>query len=164
MRYEFIMWFYHILKWMPGYLGAELRNLCLPYKAGKGVRVLDGVQIDKPSRLTMGNNVSVNRGCVINAGGEIVIGNDVLIGPNVVIYSQNHNYLDRTRPVASQGYSYKKTVIENNVWIAAAAIILPGVTVGAGAVVAAGAVVTKDVPPNTLVAGNPAKPIKTIGA
>jgi maltose O-acetyltransferase len=158
------MWFYHVLKWIPGYIGAAFRNIFLPYKKGKNVRILDGVQIDKPSKLSMGDRVSINRGCVINAGGGIVIGDDVLIGPNVVIYSQNHNYLDRTRPVASQGYTYKKTIIEDNVWIAAAAIILPGVTIGSGAVVAAGSVVTKDVAPNTLVVGNPARPIKVIGA
>ena len=162
MRYELIMWFYHFIKYIPGYSGAWLRNFFLPYKNGSDVRILDGVQIDKPSLLKIGSRVSINRGVVINAGGGIEIGSDVLIGPNAIIYSQNHAYLDPVIPVAQQGYVFKRTVIGNNVWIAASAIILPGVHVGSGAVVAAGAVVTKNVEENTVVAGNPARAIKRL--
>ncbi len=132
----------------------------LPYQKGINVTIWDHVQIDSPSKLKIGNNVSVNRGCILHAGGEIEIGNDVLIGPAVIIYSQNHSYRDLSKKIINQGYNTKKVNIGSNVWIAANAIILPGVTIGEGAVVAAGSVVTKDVDPNTIVGGNPAIFIK----
>ena len=83
-----------------------------------------------------------------------------MIAPGVIIYSQNHSYNDLNSNIVNQGYTLKKVNIGNNVWIAANAIILPGVTIGQGAVVAAGSVVTKDVKPNTIVGGNPATFIK----
>ncbi|WP_419569428.1 acyltransferase [Rheinheimera sp.] len=162
MKYEIIMWVNHFLKAIPGNLGCFVRNLMLPYKNGKNVQVYDGVHIDKPSLLSIGDNVSINRGSVINAGGGVSIGSSVLIGPGVIIYSQNHVYSNSALKIADQGYVLKKTVIGDNVWIAARAIILPGVVVGNDVVIAAGAVVTKDVPSNSLVAGNPAKFVKRL--
>ena len=90
---------------------------------------------------------------------EISIGNDVMIGPNVSIISAGHPVapLDRRAHVVG-----KPIVIERNVWIAAGATIIGGVTVGENSVVAAGSVVTKDVPPNTLAGGNPARVIRSI--
>jgi len=160
IRYEIILWYSALLKSIPGKLGCILRNILLPYQKGINVTIWDHVQIDSPSKLKIGNNVSVNRGCILHAGGEIEIGNDVLIGPAVIIYSQNHSYRDLSKKIINQGYNTKKVNIGSNVWIAANAIILPGVTIGEGAVVAAGSVVTKDVDPNTIVGGNPAIFIK----
>jgi maltose O-acetyltransferase len=133
-----------------------MRNMFLPYTNGKNVTIWDHVQIDSPSKLIIGNNVSVNRGSILHAGGEIKIGDDVLIGPGVVIYSQNHNYTDLNSNIITQGYNTKSVNIGNNVWIAANAIILPGVTIGEGAIVAAGSVVTNDVASFAIVGGNPA--------
>ena len=160
IRYEIILWYSALLKSIPGKLGCILRNILLPYQKGINVTIWDHVQIDSPSKLKIGNNVSVNRGCILHAGGEIEIGNDVLIGPAVIIYSQNHSYRDLSKKIINQGYNTKKVNIGSNGWIAANAIILPGVTIGEGAVVAAGSVVTKDVDPNTIVGGNPAIFIK----
>ena len=164
IRYEIILWYSGLLKSIPGKLGCILRNILLPYQKGINVTIWDNVQIDSPSKLIIGNNVSVNRGCILHAGGEIEIGNDVLIGPGVIIYSQNHSYRDLSKKIINQGYNTKKVNIDSNVWIAANAIILPGVTIGEGAVVAAGSVVTKDVEPNTIVGGNPAIFIKIRGS
>jgi len=164
IRYEIILWYSALLKSIPGKLGCILRNILLPYQKGINVTIWDHVQIDSPSKLIIGNNVSVNRGCILHAGGEIEIGNDVLIGPGVIIYSQNHSYRDLSKKIINQGYNTKKVNIDSNVWIAANAIILPGVTIGEGAVVAAGSVVTKDVEPNTIVGGNPAIFIKIRGS
>ena len=83
-----------------------------------------------------------------------------MIGPWVVIYSQNHNYTDLNSNIITQGYNTKSVNIGNNVWIAANAIILPGVTIGEGAIVAAGSVVTNDVASFAIVGGNPAIFIK----
>ena len=162
MRYELIMWLYQPVKYLPGRLGAWIRNLVMPYQRRGVVYVMDGVQIDKPSLLSFGNNVSVNRGCVINAGGGVDIGDNVLIGPNVIIYSQNHEYREPGRPFCEQGYVLKRTVIGSNVWLASSCIVLPGVVIGDNVVVAAGAVVTNSVPNDVVVAGNPARVIKNL--
>jgi maltose O-acetyltransferase len=135
----------------------------LPGQLGPGARIWDGVQIDSPSKLTVGARTSINRGSILNCGGGIVIGDDVLIGPQVVIYSQNHEYRAANVRIADQGYVQKPVSIGNDVWIAARAVILPGVTIGDGAVVASGAVVTKAVPARAVVAGVPAKQIGTRG-
>ena len=90
--------------------------------------------------------------------GGITIGDNVLIGPKANLVSENHPI----NPTQRNSLIGKPIVIKNNAWIGAAATILPGITVGENAIVAAGAIVTKDVPDNTIVAGNPAKPIKKI--
>ena len=98
-------------------------------------------------------------GCCFQDQGGIEIGDDVLIGHQVVIATLNHD-LD---PAKRGNMTPAPVKIGNKVWIGAHATVLPGVTVGEGAVIAAGAVVTKDVPANTVVAGVPAKPIKKTG-
>jgi maltose O-acetyltransferase len=162
MKFEILLWLNFIFKQIPGKIGCRVRNIVYNYRNGVNVQIWDGVQIDKPSKLRIGNNVSINRGSIINAGGEITIGDNVLIGPGVIIYSQNHNYLDGSLPFNKQGYEYKKVEIGNNVWIGARAIILPGVTIGNNVVISAGSIVTKNVENNNLVGGVPAKTIKIL--
>ena len=155
------MWVYSLVAVIPGKIGCIIRRALLPINNGLEVYIWDNVHIDKPSLLKIKNNVSINRGSVIHAGGGVSIGDDVLIGPGVIIYSQNHEF-ETGGLVRDQGYSLKPVFIDSNVWIAANAIILPGVSIGSGSVVAAGSVVTKDVESNTLVAGNPARFIRHI--
>ena len=111
--------------------------------------------------IRVGRNVFINQGCTLNDIGGIEIGDDVLIGPRVSLITSGHP-LDpsqrRRRIVAAP------IVIERNVWLGAGATVLHGVTVGEDSVVAAGAVVTRDVPPGTLVAGVPARVVREIGA
>jgi maltose O-acetyltransferase len=161
MRYELILWLSAFLKTIPGHIGCWLRLRILPISSRKGVKIWDHVQIDYPRMLSIGANVSINRGTIINAGGGVEIGSDTLIGPDVLIYSQNHSY-EGVELVRMQGYVKKRVIIGENVWIGARAIILPGVCLGDGAVVAAGAIVTKSVPANAVVAGQPATIIKNI--
>lgn len=108
--------------------------------------------------ITIGKNVFINHACSFLDMGGITIEDDVLIGPKVNLITENHplNPEDRKSLVC------KPIVIKRNAWIGAAATILPGVTIGENAVVAAGAVVTTDVLPNTIVGGVPAKFIKNI--
>jgi len=153
----------HFLKLIPGKIGILLRNILIPYKQGVNVNVFEFVQIDMPSKLSIGNNVYINRGCILNAGGEIQIGDNVGIGPNVIIYSQNHNYWQDNSCFTNfkeNGYIRKKVIIGNNVWIGAASIILPGVNVGDNAIIAAGTIITKNIDSNVMVGGNPAEVIK----
>jgi acetyltransferase-like isoleucine patch superfamily enzyme len=107
----------------------------------------------------VGRNVFVNQNCTFYDLGGLDIADDVMIGPNVSLITSGHPIPPSQRRSAVVA---KPIVIAQNVWIGAGAIILGGVTVGANSVVAAGAVVTKDVPPNTLVGGNPARVIRSI--
>ena len=108
--------------------------------------------------IRIGRNVFINHGCSFLDLGGITIEDDVLIGPNVQLITENHP----VKPSERKALDLKAILIKKNVWLGAGTIILPGVTVGENSVVAAGAVVTKDVPDNTVVAGIPAKIIKNI--
>ena len=105
----------------------------------------------------MGRNVQITVGCQLNGGGGITIQDDVMIGPGSLVWSQNHCYHNSDVLITEQGYNQKSVLIEEDVWIAAGCIILPGVRLGRGTVVAAGAVVTKSTDPYTVVGGIPAR-------
>ena len=113
------------------------------------------------NEIRVGQNVFVNQNCTFYDLGGLDIADDVMIGPNVSIITTGHPVDPAQRHAATIG---KPIVIERNVWIATGATIVGGVTVGENSVVAAGSVVTRDVPPNTLVGGNPARVIRSIGA
>lgn len=117
--------------------------------------------------IHMGDNCSVQAYSVLTGYGEnadsegsITIGNNVRIAPHVMMIAANHVFDDVTKPITTQGLVRKSIVVEDDVWIAGRANIMAGVRIGTGSVVAAGAVVTKDVPPYSVVAGVPAKVIK----
>lgn len=118
------------------------------------------IHIEVPDKISMDNNCVLNRGCWISGGGGLEIQDNIRIDPNVIIHTANHNFTRTDLPFRSQGHTYKKVVICSNVWIGAAAIILPGVKIHSNSVVAAGAVVTKDVPEGVVVGSVPAKIIK----
>ncbi len=110
--------------------------------------------------IYLGDEVFLNVSCTILDPNQVRIGHYVMIGPNVQIYTSAHHLQAETR---IQGLEVAKpVVIEDNVWIGGGAILLPGVTVGRNAVVGAGAVVSRDVPADTVVAGNPARVIRQI--
>ena len=111
--------------------------------------------------LKVGNNSSIGPYAYIGCSGYIEIGDNVMISPRVSIYSENHNFSETVLPMLKQGVTRSFVKIEDDCWIAANSVILAGVTVGKGSIVAAGAVVTKDVPPFSIVAGNPAQVIKS---
>ncbi len=94
--------------------------------------------------------------------GPVSIGNHVNLAQGITVTALNHNFEDTEKRIDEQGVSTTPVVIDDDVWIGANAVILPGVHIGSHCVVAAGAVVTKDVPPHSLVAGVPAKVIKQI--
>jgi acetyltransferase-like isoleucine patch superfamily enzyme len=94
--------------------------------------------------------------------GPVCIGNHVNLAQGITVTALNHNFADSSRKIDEQGIGTKPVVIGDDVWIGANAVILPGVTIGRHVVVAAGAVVTKDVPDYSLVAGVPAKEIKKL--
>jgi acetyltransferase-like isoleucine patch superfamily enzyme len=111
--------------------------------------------------LKVGDNSSIGPYAYIGCSGYIEIGNNVMMSPRVSIYSENHVFERLDVPMIDQGVKRSFVKIEDDCWIASNAVILAGVTIGRGAVVAAGSIVTRDVPPYSVVAGNPAKVVKT---
>jgi maltose O-acetyltransferase len=155
--FEIVEWFRAFLRVIPGEIGCVLRNRLYGFKSNFGVRVLTHSIVYHPHGLTIGRNSAIMAYCQLNAKGKIDIGTDVLIGPGVMIWSQNHRYMNPTVPIRLQDYDWKRVVIESDVWIGAGAIILPGVHLAQGTVVAAGAIVTKPTQPFSVVAGVPAR-------
>ncbi len=111
--------------------------------------------------LTVGDNSNIGPFSYIGCSGIIRIGNNVMISPRVSIYSENHNFQRTDVPMKEQGVTKDFVIIEDDCWIAANSVILAGVTVGQGSIVAAGSIVTKDVPAYSIVAGNPARVIRS---
>jgi acetyltransferase-like isoleucine patch superfamily enzyme len=131
-----------------------------------GTRVDDSFSLIPPffttggENIRVGRNVFINQNCTLYDLGGIDIGDDVMIGPNVSLITSGHP-VDPAR--RREAVIAKPIAIGRNVWIAANVTIIGGVTIGENSVVAAGSVVTRDVPPDTLVGGNPAKVIRSIG-
>ena len=150
---------------------------------GRHAIIHHSVRMDTPPyrKFWLGDySVVESFACINNAVGDVIIGNhtriglhNTIIGPvtigshvnlaqGITITALNHNFGDSEKRIDQQGISTKEVVLEDDIWVGANAVILPGVTIGKHAVVAAGAIVTKDVPPHSLVAGVPAKVIRQI--
>lgn len=150
---------------------------------GRGSKIYLSVRMDTPPYrcFSLGHHSVIESfSCINNAVGDVIIGkhtriglHNTIIGPvtigdhvnlaqGITVTALNHNFADTTRGIDEQGVTTKPIVIGDDVWIGANAVILPGVTIGRHAVVAAGAVVTQDVPEKSLVGGVPAKIIKSL--
>lgn len=151
------------------------------HKKGKNARICRNSRIDLMpfNNFVLGDNSTIEDFCTINNGvgdiligqrsrigmsnvliGPVTIGNDVILAQNIVMSGLNHGYEDITISPHNQPVTKKKIILEDEVWIGANSVILAGVTIGKHAVVAAGSVVTKNVPAYSVVVGNPAKVIK----
>lgn len=148
----------HIIFSTPGILGNFFRCKLIN-KSSRKIKLFENGWIEFPKNITIGDGTSINRNFFINAYGKIKIGKEVLIGPYVTIYSTNHIFSDKDKPINSQGQTRKEVIIEDDVWIGAHAIILQGVKIGKGAVIGAGSVVTKNIEPYSIYAGIPAHKI-----
>ena len=111
----------------------------------------------KNGSLVLGERVFINTGATVVANHSIVVGDDCLIGDLVAIFDSDHHRMEPSRPTR-----FAPVRLGANVWVGRAAIILPGVTIGDHAVIAAGSIVTGDVPARTLMAGVPARPVRTL--
>lgn len=145
---------------MPPYL--EARGAIT---VGAGTIIREGAILQAyGGRIELGSDCTVNAYCVIQGNGGVKIGNNVLIAAHVCIFSANHVFSDPDRPIRSQGETREGVEIGSDVWIGAGAKILDSVWIGRGAVVAAGAVVTRDVPEFTVVGGVPARIMRKRGS
>ena len=124
-----------------------LRSKTIPIEVGAA----------KNGSLVLGERVFINTGATVVASHSIVVGDDCMIGDLVAIYDTNHHPMEPSRPTR-----FAPVRLGANVWVGRSAMILPGVTIGDHAVIAAGSIVTSDVPARTLVAGVPARPIRTL--
>ena len=150
-------------------------------RRGRGSKIYRSVRMDTPPyrRFSIGGkSVVESYSCINNAVGDVIIGShtriglhNTIIGPvtignhvnlaqGITVTALNHNFSDARKRIDQQGVSTAAVVISDDVWIGANAVILPGVTIGRHSVIAAGAVVTKDVPPYSVAAGVPARIIK----
>ncbi len=133
----------------------------VPFAArGVNVEIVPRSRFENPEKIRIGDHVYIGHGVALHGVGGITIGDNVSFSPHVHIHTSNHRYEDG-EAIPYDRVSYLKPVrIESHCWIGANVLICPGVTIGEGAVVAMGSVVTKDVAPLTVVGGNPARPIK----
>lgn len=179
-------WVEAFLEAVPGRVGIALRRIYFGLRlatCGADLSIQNHVSITCPGRISIGrkcylgrdcklfvtpestisigNNFSANTNVMINARGkgQITIGDNVMIGPNVVLRSNNHVFKQADALINDQGMTDGIITIGNDVWIASNAVILQNISIGDGAVVAAGAVVTRDVAPYMVVGGVPAKMI-----
>jgi galactoside O-acetyltransferase len=175
----------YIISFFPGHAGVLLRSRLfkkIVRSSGSHIRIGIGVEITgsenitvgdnvsimkfsslyaQQGRIEMGSNISINSNTCIGAdGGTIEIGDNVIIAQNVVLRASDHRYSSIDVPIREQGHVGGKIVVENDVWIAANATITRDVRIGAHSVIAAGAVVTKDIEPYSVCGGIPATLIK----
>lgn len=142
--------------------GALRRNLLQELLGSVG----EGTELRPPLYVDYGSNISIGARCFANYGlvaldvAAITIGNDVQMGPNVQLLTPTHPV--EAGPRRDKWEAAKSITIEDNVWLGGGVIVLPGVTIGENTVVGAGAVVTRDLPPNVVAVGNPARVIRNV--
>jgi acetyltransferase-like isoleucine patch superfamily enzyme len=154
-----VFWYWFISK-IPGRTGIKIRKLFIrKYLGACGINPVfhPNVRITSPDMFTCGDFCAFGEGTFLTAGGGITIGNHVATGPDAKIWSVNHRFEDPDTPWLEQGYEKKPVVIEDDVWIGASTFIKPGVRIGRGAIISAGTVLSKSVPPYAIVAGNPGR-------
>lgn len=167
MKYALVSWYEFVMAMV---LGLPRLRSCIwikkqflqlmGAKIGRGVVIYPGVWINPGRHLVVEDDVDLAKDVLITTSGGVFIGKRTLIGYRTQILSANHSIPKIGEPFPISGDVYKPIHIANDVWIGANCIITAGVTIGEGAVIAAGSVVTKDVPANAIVGGVPAKLIK----
>lgn len=156
-----------LFSWVPGTLGFKLRyyNYKIWLKSlGKNVIIGTGCKFQCPRNISIGDGCHINHGVFIAANidllGSISLEEDVLIGPYSVIHSGNHIFSNLDTPISKQGFVFSPIKIERNSWLGSHCVVLSGVTIHSGAIIAAGGVVVKNIIRNSINGGVPSKIIK----
>jgi acetyltransferase-like isoleucine patch superfamily enzyme len=153
-----------LVRGLPGPIGLALRSAFLRLTCKKSVGypiIFPGAYLTHTYGLSFGRHFAVNTGVQIDARGGVTIGEGVMVGPNTLIFSSDHDHMQTDRMMIYQDHVLAPVIIEDDVWIGGNAVVCGGVRIGRGAVIAAGAVVTKDVLPMAIVGGVPARAIKS---
>jgi maltose O-acetyltransferase len=163
MRGLWLILYYGLFRAWPRQLGGtRLRRFVaarLLDRFAAGAMIHEGVHFGMGRGLRVGERSYVGRGTFVALDATVTLGRDVMVGPQVMFFTSNHGIATHC-PMIEQPLEPAPVVVEDDVWLGARCILLPGVTVGRGAIVAAGAVVTKDVPPQAIVGGVPAKVLR----
>lgn len=142
----------------------ESRRLQLLTKAGVRIgawtKIDPGLRVAGEGELSIGDVAYINADCIIDCAADVRIGNNVSLGNRVGLYTSGHDMSDPTRRAGPR--VLRPIVVGDGAWLGAQSVVLGGVTIGPGSVVAAGAVVTRDVPPHTLYAGVPARFVRDL--
>lgn len=166
-RYFFLVLYYALIKHLPAstnkftlwirkvrsYIASKCFDSC-----GKYINIEKGASFGTGKGISIGNNSGI--GVNSRVHGPLYIGNDVMMGPDVVILTNSHAFADLSLPMRCQEGTVSPVHIGDDVWIGTRVIILPGVSIGNGVIIGAGAVVTKDIPDYAIVGGVPAKIIR----
>jgi acetyltransferase-like isoleucine patch superfamily enzyme len=150
-------------RWSGGFVGFGVRYMCvrkLAKSCGRKVLIFPGCLLHWLEKTEFGENVSLHDFCYIDAVGGVKIGDNARIAHNCSLISGQHRYDQPGRTIFDSDYTMAPIVLEDDVWLGAGVVILQGVTVGRGSVIAANAVVTKDVEPYSIMGGVPAKLLK----
>lgn len=145
---------------IPGGTGVAVRRWVLGRllaRLGQGTVLQARLRITNPEKVSIGSHCNFARGVFITGGGGITIGDYVGLGPDVKIWSVNHRFEDPDTPWLKQGWDKQPVVIEDDVWLGANCFVMPGITIGRGAILSAGTIMMKSVPPFAIVAGNPGR-------
>ncbi len=162
---DFRIFLLHLFRNTGGKIGIAIRYILvktLAKKCGQNVSIKQYVILENLENISFGNNVSVHPFCYLEGYGGIEIGNDVSLAHNTSILSVNHTWEDIGTPIKYNPIVGNFVKIDNDVWVGCGCRLMAGITIKSRSVVAAGAVVTKDVEPHTVVGGVPAKVIKFI--
>lgn len=153
----------HVISKIPYSIGNKLKLPLIKnmvHHLGLNSTISTNVKMLNPKQIYIGNRVGIARDAVLDGRGKLKIGDDTMVGFESVILTSTHNSNRIDIPTNKQGMFFAPVAIGNNVWIGTRAIIMPGVTIGDGAIIGANAVVTKDVDNYTVVGGVPARFIK----
>jgi maltose O-acetyltransferase len=160
IRVELFQWKMILLMHIPGGIGSFFRKKLLGFRrCGKNVYIGDHVWFRAPNKISLGDDCRIHPMCFLDGCGEIEIGSHIGISSGSQIYTQNHKYKDKNVLYYQQEVELAKVVIEDDVWVGADSLIMAGVTLKRGTIVAAGSVVTKDSESYSVIAGVPAKKI-----
>lgn len=167
VKYFFLILYYSFAQFLPASTNSyfrwcrSIRRFCVKRcfeSCGKDVNVEKGAKFGTGSGIHIGDGSGIGVNCSIH--GPLTIGTDVMMGPEVVILTNSHKFNRVDVPMNKQGSYVEQVIIGNDVWIGMRTIILPGVRIGNGVIIGAGAIVTKDVPDYAIVGGVPAKIIR----
>jgi acetyltransferase-like isoleucine patch superfamily enzyme len=158
------LYYDHLLSQIPTRIGSRIREGELRRRGaalGQGCFISTGVHVVAPERLKLGERASISPGAIVDCRGGLEIGDATMVGIRAILLTSSHRFERLDVPMRDQGLDYAPIAIGPDVWIGANAVILPGVRVGGGSIIAAGSVVTRDVGELEIVAGVPARRIET---